>query len=212
LHKSLLHKALAARQGPDGFRVATGPPGPGKSVVADVLAGDFDPSAPVGDDQFCGFLRRCSIPPWLPAAHDQNGVVIRSAASASGQLAAGGAYTVIYDGGIGPWFLPTFTTWMNLRPLHYAVLMPSEQCCVARVQQRVGHGFSDISATRHMYQQFAQADIDHRHLITDPPETAEDGSPHSRPRLPRVHLYTVGTNPTTQTDPSRDRRAVTGAG
>jgi len=33
---------LAARQGPDGFRVVTGPLGAGKSVVADVLAGIVD--------------------------------------------------------------------------------------------------------------------------------------------------------------------------
>ncbi len=97
-------QALAGRQGPDGFRVVTAPLGAGKSVVADVLAGDFDPSALVGGDQFFGFLRRGFIPPWLPAEPDQNGVVIRSAASASGHLAAGGAYTVIYDGVIGPWF------------------------------------------------------------------------------------------------------------
>ena len=32
----------------------------------------------------------------------------------------------------------------------------------------VGHGFADLSVTCDLYQQFADARIDHRHLIADP--------------------------------------------
>src|SRR5258708_34860826 len=81
--------------------VVTGPPGAGKSTIAELLVSDFDPSALVAGDQFFGFLRAGSIAPWLPQAHQQNEVVILSAAAASGRLARGGV-TVVYDGVLGP--------------------------------------------------------------------------------------------------------------
>ena len=60
----------------------------------------------------------------LPQAHQQNEVVILSAAAASGRLARGGV-TVVYDGVLGPWFLPEFAAATGLGHLHYAVLMPA---------------------------------------------------------------------------------------
>jgi len=50
--------------------------------------------------------------------------------------------------------------------------------CVDQVANRVGHGFTDEEATRHMYQEFVQADIDPRHVLADlpasPTETAAE--------------------------------------
>lgn len=148
--------------------VVTGPPGAGKTTVARSLAAGFDRSALVAGDDFFGFISRGFIAPWLPEAHAQNEVVISSAASAAGRLATGG-YTVVYDGVIGPWFLPAFTAATGLDLLHYLVLLPTEQCCVHRVRSRVGHGFTDIEATRRMYHQFSSAQINPRHVIADPP-------------------------------------------
>ncbi len=51
--------------------------------------------------------------------------------------------------------------------------MPSIERCIAGVQTRVEHGFTDLAVTRHMYVQFAQAQIDPRHLVADPPDGAE---------------------------------------
>jgi hypothetical protein len=51
--------------------------------------------------------------------------------------------------------------------------MPSVERCVARVGSRLGHGFTDEAATRHMHQQFATATIDRRFLIVDPPDEVE---------------------------------------
>ena len=45
--------------------VVTGPPGAGKSTIAELLVSEFDPSALVAGDQFFGFLRAGSIAPWL---------------------------------------------------------------------------------------------------------------------------------------------------
>jgi hypothetical protein len=53
--------------------------------------------------------------PWLPEANEQNAVVTQAAAAAAGRYAAGG-FTTVYDGMVGPWFLPTFlnaTAWIT---------------------------------------------------------------------------------------------------
>lgn len=77
------------------------------------------------------------------------------------------AVTVIYDGVIGPWFLDAFSDATGLPLLHYAILLPPERLCLDRVASRVGHGFTDFDAGAHMYADFAQADIDSRHVITN---------------------------------------------
>lgn len=46
------------------------------------------------------------------------------------------------------------------------MLLPPEEECVERVQSRVGHGFTNLEATRYMYREFATAEIDGRHVVT----------------------------------------------
>lgn len=150
--------------------VVTGPPGAGKSTVARILADRFEPSVLVEGDSFFAFLARGAIPPWLPEANDQNDIVIQASASAAGRYASGG-YLTVYDGVVGPWFLPTFVTATGLACL---ILLPSLQRCVNRVGTRQGHGFTDETATRTMHNNFAQADVERRHLLLDPPDDPED--------------------------------------
>lgn len=152
--------------------VVTGPPGAGKSTVARILAARFDPSVLVEGDAFFRFLARGSIEPWLPESQKQNEVVTRAAASAAGRYATGG-YTTLYDGVVGPWFLPTFAEAAGLQSLDYVVLLPTVDRCVQRVATRLDHGFRDDAATRKMHEEFAQADVDARHILVDPP-----GRPH----------------------------------
>jgi gluconate kinase len=151
--------------------VVSGPPGAGKSTVARLLAGQFERSVLVEGDAFFGFLARGAIEPWLSAANDQNDVVIQAAAAAAGRFAAGGFVTV-YEGVVGPWFLDRFVQLADLPEVHYAILMPSLDQCLDRVTSRTGHGFTDQAATRHMYQQFADAVIDQRHVFANAPGTA----------------------------------------
>lgn len=149
--------------------VVTGPPGAGKTTVSRALAGMFERSALVAGDAFFGFIERGYLPPWTEQAHRQNEVVISAAAAAAGRLAAGG-YTVVYDGVIGPWFLDDFGQAAGVIGLHYAMLLPPERVCLDRVQSRVGHGFNDLEAARHMYAEFADAEIDHRHVVSSSDE------------------------------------------
>jgi cytidylate kinase len=134
----------------------TGPPGSGKSTVSEALADRWEPSVLVEGDAFFRFLRRGAIPPWLPESHDQNDTTVRAAAAAAGGFAAGG-FAVVYDGVIGPWFLPTFATLTGVDVLDYVVLLPPVETCLDRVATRTGHGFTDLDATRHMYDDFVRA-------------------------------------------------------
>ena len=147
--------------------VVTGPPGAGKSSVARILADTADRSVLIEGDAFFGFLARGAIEPWLPASNDQNTVVTEAAASAAGAFATGG-YTTVYDGVVGPWFLPTFSAATGLERLDYAVLLPSVEVCVQRVATRADHGFTDEAATRKMHAEFARASIADRHVLRDP--------------------------------------------
>jgi hypothetical protein len=104
--------------------VVTGPPAAGKSTVARLVTDRFEPSALVEGDAFFAFLARGAIEPWLPQSADQNEVVIQAAATAAGRYAAGGI-TTVYDGVVGPWFLPTFAAASGLEALDYVVLLPS---------------------------------------------------------------------------------------
>lgn len=152
--------------------VVTGPPGAGKSTVARALSAQFERSALVVGDDFFGFLDQGYLAPWTAEAHEQNDVVVGAAAAAAGRLVAGG-YTVIYDGVIGPWFVPPFITSTGLTSIHYVVLLPPEATCVERVRTRVGHGFSNVDATRHMYRQFAEADVLARHVLVSTEPTQD---------------------------------------
>lgn len=149
--------------------VVSGPPGSGKSTVAALLADAVDPGALVEGDRFFGFLRRGVVEPWLPEADAQNLVVLEAAAAATGRLARGGL-TVVYDGVLGPWFLPRFAEVCAASELHYAVLLPPLPLLLERVGSRRDHPFDDLGAARHMYTSFAAADLDPRHVLT-----GEDG-------------------------------------
>lgn len=145
---------------PDDVRMrdvvlVTGPPGAGKSSVAEHLVSLLDPSAYVAGDLFFGFVRRGYIKPWLPEAKDQNALVIEAAALAVGRLAR--RFHVVYDGVVGPWYLPTFADTSGLDVLHYAMLLPPLSVCVERVASRAEHGFTNLDATRHMWDDFERS-------------------------------------------------------
>jgi cytidylate kinase len=153
--------------------VVTGPPGAGKSTVASILADRAEPSALVEGDCFFTFLARGAIDPWLPESNEQNHVVTRAAAAATGHYAAGG-FTTVYDGVVGPWFLPTFAAATGLERLDYAVLLPAADRCVERVLTRADHRFGDEAATRKMHAEFVAAAVESRHVLLEPPDGPDE--------------------------------------
>ena len=137
--------------------VLTGPPGAGKSTVAEQLADLLDPCALVTGDEFFGFLRSGAISPWRKEAHAQNAAVIEAAAAATGRLS--GYCTVVYDGVVGPWFLDTFVAAAGVERLHYAVILPPLDVCLERVSNRQRHGFTDLDAATSLWHDFVGARI-----------------------------------------------------
>ncbi|MCP4087005.1 MAG: ATP-binding protein [Actinomycetia bacterium] len=143
--------------------IVTGPPGAGKSAISAALAKHASPSVLVEGDQFFGFPAEGAIEPWLPESGVQNEIVTEAAAAATGRFARD--YETVYDGVVGPWFLPTFALAAGLVELDYVIVLPPAEVCVSRVAARTGHGFSDEEATRKMHAEFDRASIEARHVL-----------------------------------------------
>ena len=104
-----------------------------------------------------------------PSRTLQNQIVGRAAAAATAVFAAD--YDTVYDGVLGPWQLDDFMRSGSIDALDYAIVLPPVDICVERVAARLGHGFSDEAAARHMHAEFATATIDHRHVLAEVVDT-----------------------------------------
>ncbi|MBZ6075207.1 ATP-binding protein [Microvirga puerhi] len=143
--------------------ILTGPPGSGKTTTAQLLAGSTgSPKVHLHSDDFWHFIKNGAVAPYLPEAHQQNGVVIDVLARAAERYAKGG-YFVIVDGIIGPWFLPAFKALTV--PLHYIALRPSLETAIRRCRERGGETLTDPGYIAELHRQFSSLGELERHVL-----------------------------------------------
>ncbi|MEU8235311.1 AAA family ATPase [Actinoplanes sp. NPDC048967] len=138
--------------------ILTGPPGAGKTTVAELLATDAEvPTVHLVTDMFYRSIRTGFVLPFLPAAQRQNEVVIEAIVGTVATFARGG-YDVVVDGILGPWFLPPFRALAGREQpkVSYVVLRPDLTTTLARATARAGHELKDIDAITGLHAAFAQ--------------------------------------------------------
>ena len=123
-----------------------GPPGSGKTTVAERLASTADrPTVHLHTDSFYAWIRAGFVLPYLPEAEAQNAVVSAVMVGAARAYANGG-YDVIADGILGPWMLAPFQAACRDDgiALSYVVLRPSLDVTVARATAREGRQLTQV--------------------------------------------------------------------
>lgn len=151
--------------------ILTGPPGSGKTTTAQALAvAPISPKVHLHADDFWYFVKYGAIPPYLPEAHVQNGVVLNVVAKAAEGYAIGG-YFVILDGIIGPWFLQPFRALAV--PLHYIVIRPPLDVAIQRCRERRGDTL-DPEAITSLHRQFSSLGELEQHALPAGQHSRED--------------------------------------
>ena len=135
--------------------IVSGPPGAGKTSVADALAAELDLGVHFESDWMYRFIKGGFVAPHLPASQAQNDVVMDTCVDAVARYAHGG-YTVFWDGVVGPWYLDRIVAALAQHSLEarYLVLRPSQTNALNRVRDR--NGSDDVESAETMYGKFLQ--------------------------------------------------------
>ena len=161
---------------PGSVLILTGPPGAGKSTVADVLTRGERPAVHLhGDDFFDRTIKGGYIPPWLPESQAQNESVTRVLVATAFTYAEGG-YFVVLDGIVGPWFLEPYRAASRARGvlLSYAVLRADAQTSVRRVRERTSDGLRAEPVVLALHEQFSELGELESHVIDSSTLSAEE--------------------------------------
>jgi predicted kinase len=152
---------------PGHVLILSGPPGSGKSTIADLLTRGDRPAVHLhSDDFFERTIKGGFVPPWLPASQAQNETVTRALAAAAFAFAAGD-YAVVLDGIVGPWFLDPYRDAARVHGvrLHYAVLRSDVELSVRRVMARSTPGPKDAAVVRALHAQFSSLGSLESHVL-----------------------------------------------
>jgi predicted kinase len=116
----------------------TGPPGSGKTTVAEIVASKFDRSVHVEADRFFSFVIGGYVDPWDPDAHEQNAVVMEIATEVARRYAEAGYFTILEGIFIPGWFFEPTRERLRSASLEVAsaILRPPLATTVARARLR----------------------------------------------------------------------------
>jgi chloramphenicol 3-O-phosphotransferase len=160
--------------------IISGPPGAGKSTVAESLCARYDRTVHLKTDELYASVRMGFISPWKPESDRQNHMISRAAARAATAFAQE-LYAVFIDGVIGPHLLPEYLEDLRAAavPVHFVLLRPSLDEIVRRGLTRVGAETAPASmrvpepllrrghATFERWGDFAGLTIDNSELTAD---------------------------------------------
>ncbi|MEU1406678.1 AAA family ATPase [Streptomyces sp. NPDC005728] len=153
-----------------------GPPGSGKSTVADALASSAGrPTVHLHTDSLYTWIRSGFVLPYLPEARRQNEVVQKVMIDAACAYADGG-YDVVLDGILGPWLLDAFRAACGKRELDlsYVVLRPSLEVTLSRASQREDRQLKDVEPIVGLYGAFENLGPLEGHVIDSTAQSVEE--------------------------------------
>ncbi len=143
--------------------IISGPPGSGKSTVAQLLGARTEKSVVIESDKFYHFLAH-PLDPSTPESDTQNRAVLRAVMAAAQSFSADG-YDVIVDGVIGPWWLDLLrgcVPGFDYVLLHAALDVTSMRVAA---RNRASEIRTQADAVRIMHEQFDALDGFERHTI-----------------------------------------------
>lgn len=135
--------------------IISGPPGSGKSAVAESLAERYDRTVHLETDVLYDAIRMGATKPWRTGSDRQNRMVTRAAARAAVAYAQE-MFAVFVDGVVGPHLLPIYIEELRpaVVPVHFVLLLPSLDDVLHRGLTREARPRVPEPQLRRLYEEF----------------------------------------------------------
>jgi predicted kinase len=146
--------------------LVSGPPGSGKTTLADALCAALPNCVRLPTDWFYAAIKSGYVFPWLASAQDQNLTVVWAAARAAAEYVRGG-YVVVLDGVVLPWARAVYESALAEvgGPVSFLVLLPSAEEVARRGLGRSPSYGLTRDVYLEMHHQFESAGFEEREVL-----------------------------------------------